>query len=311
MNKMNIFQKFSVSFALALTLHITILALFGISFVSDSDNETVKQKLLPEIIQASMLDDEKIQQEAERLKFNENNKRLKDHKKQKALENKLQKEQKRLELAKNKRLQEEKKTKVLEKKRKDLALKEKQKRLQLERLQVEEAAQRANIKKQHAAEKQRTEKLRKKKQEKLKQDRLAEEKQQQAILAKQEALAEKQKAQAAEKAAQVKQQAANAKARSAKNKKAIISSTLAIQRKVNQRWIKPISSAKGLRCTIRVKLLPSGDVMDATIIKGSGNSVFDRSAENAVLKASPLPVPKDRTLFAQKFRTFTFVFKPE
>jgi len=47
------------------------------------------------------------------------------------------------------------------------------------------------------------------------------------------------------------------------------------------------------------------------VIGSSGDPIFDRSAENAVRKASPLPVPQDRNLFNQEFRVFTFVFKPE
>ena len=85
----------------------------------------------------------------------------------------------------------------------------------------------------------------------------------------------------------------------------------AIQQKIIERWIKPISTAKGLSCTIRVKLLPSGDVMNAQVIRGSGDRIFDRSAENAVRKSSPLPVPNNETLFAKNFRLFIFTFKPE
>ena len=72
-----------------------------------------------------------------------------------------------------------------------------------------------------------------------------------------------------------------------------------------------MSATQGLKCTIQVKLLPSGEVMDAVVVGSSGDPVFDRSAENAVRKASPLPVPQDRAVFNQSFRVFTFVFKPE
>jgi colicin import membrane protein len=49
-------------------------------------------------------------------------------------------------------------------------------------------------------------------------------------------------------------------------------------------------------------------VMDAEVISSSGDEDFDRSAESAVNKASPLPVPKDKELFARKFRSFQFLF---
>ena len=86
---------------------------------------------------------------------------------------------------------------------------------------------------------------------------------------------------------------------------------LAIKQKVNRSWIRPISTTSGLKCTIRVRLLSDGTVMDAKIISSSGNEDFDRSAENAVNKASPLPVPKDKELFAREFRSFQFLFSPK
>lgn len=86
---------------------------------------------------------------------------------------------------------------------------------------------------------------------------------------------------------------------------------LAIKQKVNQRWMRPSSTAAGSRCTIRVRLLSDGTVMDAKVISSSGNEDFDRSAENAVNKASPLPVPKDKELFAREFRSFQFLFNPK
>ncbi len=295
---MNIKEKFGLSFALALTLHLTILGLFGINFSSDS--ELVKQKPLPEIIQASILDDNKIQQEADRLKTVENNKKLKTQKQQQALENNRKKEQKLLLDAKKKRLQEEKKAKAIEKKHKQLALKAKNKLEKLRQEKVIETQRLAKIKAQKDIEKKRLDDLKKAEQKTRDLARQVEQKKQQELLAQQKADAEK----AAKKAAAD-------KAKSEQNRLATITSTTAIQRKVNNHWIKPISSTQGLTCTIRVKLLPSGDVMNVTVIRTSGDSIFDRSAENAVRKASPLPVPKDRRLFTKKFRSFTFEFKPE
>jgi len=86
---------------------------------------------------------------------------------------------------------------------------------------------------------------------------------------------------------------------------------LAIKQKVNRIWIRPVSTTAGLKCTIRVRLLSDGTVMDAEVISSSGDEDFDRSAENAVNQASPLPVPKDKELFAREFRSFQFLFNPK
>ena len=86
---------------------------------------------------------------------------------------------------------------------------------------------------------------------------------------------------------------------------------LAIKQKVNRSWIRPSSTSAGLKCTVRVRLLSDGTVIDAVVISSSGDEDFDRSAENAVNKASPLPVPKDKELFAREFRSFQFLFNPK
>jgi colicin import membrane protein len=60
---------------------------------------------------------------------------------------------------------------------------------------------------------------------------------------------------------------------------------------------------------VEVRLIPSGDVVEAKIVRSSGNPAFDRSVEAAVFKASPLPVPPDREV-VEKFRLLRFEFKP-
>lgn len=295
-------KKLSKPFVLAVGFHLFIAVLFGLSYISEP--ELVKQKPLPEIIQAAMVDDEIILEEAERLKNKEKSKQVAQQKNQQALENKRKQEQELLKNAKNQRLQEEQKAKELQQKRQQNELIDKQKQEKIKKQKAEEANRLAKIEKQKEVEKQRLDDLRKAAEKKKKLERLA------AQIREKEQLAKKQAAET-RKSTQLKKLAADAKARKQQGRQATITATAAIQRKVNQRWIKPISSPKGLSCTIRVKLLPSGDVMDANVVSSSGNDIFDRSAENAVRKASPLPVPKDRRLFTSHFRTFTFEFKPE
>lgn len=79
--------------------------------------------------------------------------------------------------------------------------------------------------------------------------------------------------------------------------------------KVERNWLRPPGSAAGLECTVNVKLIPGGDVVSARVVQSSGDTVFDDSAEKAVLRAAPLPVPDDPSI-AKHFRDFNFVFKP-
>lgn len=83
-----------------------------------------------------------------------------------------------------------------------------------------------------------------------------------------------------------------------------------IRQRVTHSWSRPLGSTKGLKCVVRVRLTPSGEVLGATVVRSSGNPVFDRSVENAVYKAEPLPLPNDPTLF-DNFREIDFIFDPD
>lgn len=48
----------------------------------------------------------------------------------------------------------------------------------------------------------------------------------------------------------------------------------------------------------RVRLLPNGEVIDVTPLRGSGQPAYDREMERAILKASPLPLPNEREVAA-------------
>ena len=85
---------------------------------------------------------------------------------------------------------------------------------------------------------------------------------------------------------------------------------LLIRQKVSRNWARPPGAQTGLQCTVRVKLVPTGEVLQVSVAKTSGNELFDQSVENAVYKASPLPLPEDRDLF-EYFREIEFIFIPE
>ena len=83
-----------------------------------------------------------------------------------------------------------------------------------------------------------------------------------------------------------------------------------IRQKVSRNWNRPAGTRAGLKCVVRVRLVPGGEVLQATVVRSSGDTVFDRSVENAVYKAAPLPLPPDADLF-DYFREIEFLFSPE
>ncbi len=70
-----------------------------------------------------------------------------------------------------------------------------------------------------------------------------------------------------------------------------------LSHRVAQHWLRPPDVSPDLTCVVQVQQTKTGEVIAAKVVRGSGNAVFDRSVEAAVLKASPLPAPPDPELF--------------
>ncbi len=83
-----------------------------------------------------------------------------------------------------------------------------------------------------------------------------------------------------------------------------------ILQSIAQQWIIPPEMNKHLETKLAVRLAPGGMVLEVLIVKSSGNPVLDRSAQTAVYKASPLPVPKNSGLF-NSFRQINLTVRPE
>jgi colicin import membrane protein len=81
----------------------------------------------------------------------------------------------------------------------------------------------------------------------------------------------------------------------------------AIQSSVARNWRRPTGVPPGLKCTVNVVQDTSGKVLRVEIAQSSGNVAFDRSVEQAVRAASPLPPPRQRPVFD---REIVFLFNP-
>lgn len=84
-----------------------------------------------------------------------------------------------------------------------------------------------------------------------------------------------------------------------------------IRLKIESVWQYPPAVQPDQEVIMKLVLVPTGQVIQAQVVKGSGNAALDRSVEQAIYKASPLPVPQDIRVFEQNFRTFTMKFRPE
>jgi colicin import membrane protein len=67
---------------------------------------------------------------------------------------------------------------------------------------------------------------------------------------------------------------------------------------------------RGLKCTVRIRMTATGNVLHVAVVRSSGNVAFDRDAEYSVRRAEPLPVPEDKALF-ERVSEIEFVFNPQ
>jgi len=265
----------------AVLVHLALIALVVVGFRWQAKPPAAPAK----VVQAQAVNDAETQKEIERRKKLEREREQQETKKKRELEERERKavEDKRREeqarIAEQKRKAEdqrrEEQNKAAEQKRK---AEDQRKAAETEKKRKDEARQ-AEIKK-----KQDTEERRKSAESNLKEQLAREEKERTEAKAKAE-------------------QAARAQSELARYEGLI-------RQKVERNWVRPAGWTKGMECVVRVRLAPTGEVINATVARPSGSPAFDRSVENAVYKASPLPLPEDKGLI-EHFRELELRFRPE
>ena len=152
---------------------------------------------------------------------------------------------------------------------------------------------------------------------------LAELKQQaekQRVALEQEALKQQklaQQKQAAEKAKQIElakakvaqQQAAQKAAQDAQIAGEVNKYKALILTAIGRQWILPENANSSLSSQFRIRLAPNGAVLSVALTRSSGDQILDRSAQSAIYKASPLPVPHDAIAF-NLFRDINLTVRP-
>jgi colicin import membrane protein len=297
------YSKRAVVLSVALHGLLIVLLTASVDFLPD---KLVKPAETRPIVQARVIDQGAVAKEVERLKSMDDAKRREQEQAAKALE--------------QKRRAEEQQVKELE------ARKERLKREQEVATKARaEAEQKAEAARKQAAEAERKAAEAKKKAEsEAKAKAAAEAKARAEAEAKKKAEAEARKKAEAEAEAKAKAEAERkrieqalqdelaaeeAAAQAAADTSEINRYVAAIANRVRQSFT-ILPGLEGLSCTLRITLVPGGEVAGVQILKSSGNPTFDRQAENAVRKAAPLPVPSDPRLF-QQMRSIAFVFDPQ
>ncbi len=271
---------------LAVLAHLAILAILVVSFTrpaTEPAGQTAKAP--PEAVSVTAIDERQVERELEKIRAAE---RRKQEAARRAAEARKREERRLAELKRQRRL-EEKRRQEAERKRKAKEAAEKKRLAELARQRRLEERKRKEAERQRREEEKRLAELK----------RQEEEKARQAEIARQEAELQRR--------LEAQRQAA---ARQAARQKEIDRYRAAIRQAVTNRWHIPAGATADLRTEIRVRLLPSGEVLDVQILRASGDPAFDKSVEAAVYRASPLPVPSPDSGLFDEFREVIFAFTP-
>lgn len=293
---------------LAIGVHIAFFALLVVSFRFSETARPVANPQQPQVVQATTVDESKVQAELARLKAEQRRKQQAQEQAKRAAEQAAQQ-------AEQARKREEQRLARL--KQQQAAEEARQAKLRQQRLaqQQAEEARLAKLKQQQAAlKKQQAEEA--KRVAALEAKRKAEEEAQRKAAAEAKRKAEEEaKRKAAEAALQQKLAAEEAKRQAeaeAQRRATLTDQYIArIRSDISQHWLLPPSVRAGITCEIRVQLIPSGEVITVQVVKRSGDPVFDRSVVNAVKRASPLPVPPPDSGIFDTFRSLKLSFRPE
>ncbi len=79
---------------------------------------------------------------------------------------------------------------------------------------------------------------------------------------------------------------------------------------ISRQWILPENANSSMSSQFRIRLAPNGVVLEVSLTRSSGDPILDRSAQSAIYKASPLPVPNDPQTF-NLFRDISLTVRPE
>jgi colicin import membrane protein len=331
--RVNRFRSFR-SLMLAIGIHVLAIGLLIVSL--DLTPPPAGQPQGTEVVQALTVDEHKVKAEVERLEEAERRKRDQELARRRTAERevaaakaKRQAEERRLaevkkerDAVENAKAAEQKELEATEAKRKQEEAKrqqEEERRVTLEKQRLEEEKQRAEVRLAEEKRKQTEAKAEAEKKHKAAEAKAAAEKERKEAEAEKkrketEAKAEAKAKAEAEKKRQEEERLARelaeqieAEEQAARDQSEIDRFMLLITNRIQNAFLNP---QRGLSCTLSVKMVPGGDVVDAKVVRSSGNALFDRRAEIAVHKASPLPVPDDPRLF-QQMREIEFIFEPQ
>ncbi len=320
-------RSYRIAFAFAILMHLS-LVIFLLSentherpvLKAEVRNEAGQSSPLPitptptEPIQAVSVDNQEIMKAVNQLKNERARAVQAEQSRQRALTQQM-------ELARQQRVQEQRRLESLKRETAALAVAQKKKRLEeeehlksLAQKKIQEEKRLTEMKQEQALlqkkqqEQKKMAELEKKKADELEKKKADEWARANAARASQ-AKADLAKAQAVQKQQAAAQQAVLDAANAARVAGEVDKYKALIITAISQQWILPQNADSSMSSQFRIRLAPNGAVLEVSLTRSSGDAILDRSAQSAIYKASPLPVPNDPTTF-NLFRDISLTVRP-
>ncbi len=310
-------ENYGKAFAIAIILHLFLGLLLMIESMTQrpvmtrtaknepgqvlSLEETKQPKV--EIVKASSIDSQEVMEAVNRLKEERASQLRAEQSRQQALT-------KQAEMARKARLQEQERLVALKNEAEKLAIARK-KQIEEEQRHLKQLTLQKELEVKRLEElKTKQQQLRKKQQEETEKFALLQKKQAEEKAREERLQEEKTKAELEEKKRQAAIQTALDAAKKAQMAGEVDKYKAMIINAISRQWILPENVDKGLSSQFRIRLAPSGAVLEVNLMRSSGDAILDRSAQTAIYKASPLPVPADPVTF-DLFRDISLTVRPE
>lgn len=281
---MNRTKSYLIPAVVTFTLHALLLLMLGWGWQSTPPEKLKKQQI--SVVKAKLVK-LKASPAKKQKKSKSTSQAKKDDKKKKA------EAKKRRDAEKRRKVEKEKKRKVEQKRKAEQKKKQEKKRKEAEKRKKAEADKK---RKADQEKKRKEEAARKRKEEERRQRELKEQRRLQAQQQLSDALDDEEEF-----------------FQDASDEQQAQSFMSVIQQAVERQWSRPPSARNNMQVELVIQLIPTGQVVNVTVAKGSGNAAFDRSAINAVKKAERFPELQQLkgAVFERYFRSFRLIFRPE
>lgn len=281
----------SIAWIAAGLVHLVIIGAMVVNFTSEPKViQSFDADVLADTVKATVVDESEIKNRQDQLKKNDQDKKRKKQQEEqrlKDLQRKAQEERERISQLQDQTKLEEAAAEQAERKRKEVKLQAEKE--ELERLKKEEERKKREEAQRKKRVKQAADKKKLEEAERLKlqqQEREAQTRLNQLLEEESQMLQEQER---------VRQQQAN---QQAAQQQALRRTTTLMSRygslieaAVHEKLRAAPGTEPWRKAKVNIKVSPLGDVESVRIIESSGSVNFDRSAETAVLQASPLPFP--------------------